>query len=165
MSAVSAIGETSDLTVSGGLTERADILKILDVVLAVTVGLLAIAVLIALIGVGNTLSLSVLERVRENSLLRALGLDRSGLRAMLALEALLMAGVSAVFGVGLGTAYAWFGVKTASIGVFATSPSLTMPWGQIALILLVAALAGLAACVLPARRAARIAPAAGLVAD
>lgn len=165
MSAVSAIGETSDLNVSGGLTERADILKILDVVLAVTVGLLAIAVLIALIGVGNTLSLSVLERVRENSLLRALGLDRSGLRAMLALEALLMAGVSAVLGVGLGTAYAWFGVKTASIGVFATSPSLTMPWGQIALILLVAALAGLAACVLPARRAARIAPAAGLVAD
>ncbi|MFC5678090.1 ABC transporter permease [Aeromicrobium endophyticum] len=162
---VTAVAKTADLDVSGGLTDRADILGTLDVVMAVTIGLLAVAVLIALVGVGNTLSLSVLERVRESSLLRALGLGRSGLRAMLAIEALLMAGVAAVLGVALGTAYAWFGVRTASVGVFRSGPDLTMPWGQIALILVVAALAGLAACVLPARRAARIAPAAGLVAD
>ncbi len=99
-------------TIGGGLPDRADILKILAIVLAITVGFLGIAVLIALIGVGNTLSLSVLERVRENSLLRAMGLERRGLRAMLAIEALLMAGVSAVLGIGLGTLYAWFGVKT-----------------------------------------------------
>jgi putative ABC transport system permease protein len=162
---VTAIAKTADLEVSGGLTDRADILQTLDVVMAVTIGLLAIAVLIALVGVGNTLSLSVLERVRESSLLRALGLGRSGLRAMLAIEALLMAGVAAVLGVALGTAYAWFGVRTTSVGVFRSGPDLTMPWGQIGLILVVAALAGLAACVLPARRAARISPAAGLVAD
>ncbi len=162
---VTAIARTSDLDVSGGLPDRADILKILDVVMAVTIGLLAVAVLIALIGVGNTLSLSVLERVRESSLLRALGLGRSGLRAMLAVEALLMAGVSAVLGVALGTAYAWFGVKTASVDVFETAPGITIPWDRVALILVVAALAGLLACVLPARRAARIEPAAGLVAD
>jgi putative ABC transport system permease protein len=162
---VTAVAKTADLDVSGGLPARADILKTLDVVMAVTIGLLAVAVLIALVGVGNTLSLSVLERVRESSLLRALGLSRSGLRTMLAIEALLMAGVAAVLGVALGTAYAWFGVRTASVGVFRTGPDLTMPWGQIAIILLVAASAGLAACVLPARRAARITPAAGLVAD
>jgi putative ABC transport system permease protein len=162
---VTAIAETSGLDVTGGLPDRAEILKILDVVMAVTIGLLAIAVLIALIGVGNTLSLSVLERVRENSLLRALGLSRSGLRAMLAIEALLMAGVAAVLGVVLGTAYAWFGVKAASVDVFDTAPGLTIPWGQIGLILLVAAASGLAACVLPARRAARVSPAVGLVAD
>ncbi|KQX75171.1 ABC transporter permease [Aeromicrobium sp. Root472D3] len=162
---VTAVARTADLDVSGGLPDRADVVKVLDVMLSVTIGLLAIAVLIALIGVGNTLSLSVLERVRENSLLRALGLEWSGLRAMLAIEALLMAGVAAVLGVALGTAYAWFGVRTASVGVFRTAPGLTVPWGQIGLILLVAALAGLVACVLPARRAARIAPAAGLVAD
>jgi putative ABC transport system permease protein len=162
---VTAVAKTADLDVSGGLPDRADILKTLDVVMAVTIGLLAVAVLIALVGVGNTLSLSVLERVRESSLLRALGLSRSGLRTMLAIEALLMAGVAAVLGVALGTAYAWFGVRTASVGVFRTGPDLTMPWGQIAIILLVAASAGLAACVLPARRAARITPAAGLVAD
>ncbi|KAA1373745.1 ABC transporter permease [Aeromicrobium fastidiosum] len=162
---VTAVARTADLDVTGGLPDRADILKTLDVVMAVTIGLLAIAVLIALVGVGNTLSLSVLERVRESSLLRALGLGRSGLRAMLAIEALLMAGVAAVLGVALGTAYAWFGVRTTSVGVFNTEPGLTMPWGQIATILAVAALAGLVACVLPARRAARIPPAAGLVAD
>lgn len=162
---VTAIAQTSGLEVGGGLPDRAQILDILQVVMAVTVGLLAVAVLIALIGVGNTLSLSVLERVRENSLLRALGLERSGLRAMLAIEALLMAGVAAVLGVALGTAYAWFGVKATSVDVFRTAPGITIPWGQIALILAVAALAGLAACVLPARRAARITPAAGLVAD
>jgi putative ABC transport system permease protein len=162
---VTAVAKTADLDVSGGLPDRADILKTLDVVMAVTIGLLAVAVLIALVGVGNTLSLSVLERVRESSLLRALGLSRSGLRTMLAIEALLMAGVAAVLGVALGTAYAWFGVRTTSVGVFRTGPDLTMPWGRIALILVVAALAGLAACVLPARRAARITPAAGLVAD
>lgn len=163
--AVNGIAATSDLEVAGGLLDRADVAKVLSVVLSVTVGLLAVAVLIALIGVGNTLSLSVLERVRENSLLRALGLSRAELRGMLAVEALLMAGVSAVLGVALGTAYAWFGVKTTAVGVFRTAPGLTIPWGQIGLILLVAALAGLAACVLPARRAARVSPSAGLVAD
>jgi putative ABC transport system permease protein len=162
---VTAVARTADLDVSGGLPDRADITKVLDVMLTVTIGLLAVAVLIALIGVGNTLSLSVLERVRENSLLRSLGLERSGLRAMLAIEALLMAGVAAVLGVALGTTYAWFGVQTVSVDVFRTAPGLTIPWGQVALILVVAALAGLVACVLPARRAARIAPAAGLVAD
>jgi putative ABC transport system permease protein len=164
-SAVTAVAKTSDLDTVGGLRDRADIVKILDVVLAVTIGLLAIAVLIALIGVGNTLSLSVLERVRENSLLRALGLGRSGLRRMLAIEALLMAGVAAVLGILLGTTYAWFGIKTVSIGVFGSSPTLTIPWERIGLILVVAALAGLLACVLPARRATHIPPAAGLVAD
>jgi putative ABC transport system permease protein len=162
---VSTLAKGADLDVQGGLTSRADAMSTLNVLLMVTIGLLAVAVLIALVGVANTLSLSVLERVRENSLLRAIGLDRSGLRRMLAFEALLMAGVSAVLGVALGVTYAWFGIRTLSSGVFPTDATLVMPWGQIGLILVVAACAGLAACVLPARRAARIAPAAGLVAD
>jgi putative ABC transport system permease protein len=162
---VHAVTKAYDLDIMGGLPDRANILQILAIVLAITVGFLAIAVLIALIGVGNTLSLSVLERVRENSLMRAMGLERSGLRAMLAIEALLMAGVSAVLGIGLGTVYAWFGVKTTTDGIFASAPSLTIPWAQVGVIFVVAAAAGLAACVLPARQAARIAPAAGLVAD
>ena len=89
----------------------------------------------------------------------------AGLRAMLAVESVLMAGVSALLGVGLGTLYAWFGVKTLTGEIFENAANLTMPWQQVGLILVVAAAAGLAACVLPARRAARIAPAAGLVAD
>lgn len=160
-----AIAKTADLDLAGGLPDRADILHVLDVILAVTVGLLAIAVLIALIGVGNTLSLSVIERVRENSLLRALGLGRRELRLMVAIEALLIAVVAAVLGIVLGTAYAWFGVRTTAIGVFEQAPNLQMPWGRLGLILLAAVVAGLAACVLPARRAASIQPATGLQAD
>lgn len=163
---VTAIAEaTGNLDVAGGLLDRAQVLTILDVVLAVTVCLLAVAVLIALIGVGNTLSLSVIERVRENSLLRALGLGRRQLRAMLAIEALLIAVVAAVLGILLGTVYAWFGVKTSGAEVFESAAELRMPWGQLGLILVAATSAGLAACVLPARRASRIQPAAGLQAD
>jgi putative ABC transport system permease protein len=65
----------------------------------------------------------------------------------------------------LGTLYAWFGVKTTTDGIFASAPRLTIPCAQVGVIFVVAAAAGLAACVLPARQAARIAPAAGLVAD
>ena len=64
--------------------------------------LLAVAVVIALLGVGNTLALSVVERRQESGLLRALGLTRGQLRAVLAWEALLVAGVAAVLGVVLG---------------------------------------------------------------
>jgi putative ABC transport system permease protein len=64
-SEATAITKASDVDLTGGLPERAEILKLLDIVLAVTVGLLAIAVLIALIGVGNTLSLSCWNAYRR----------------------------------------------------------------------------------------------------
>ena len=88
--------------VSGAAIERASFNQVIDVLLLVVLGLLGIAVLIALVGVANTLSLSVLERTRESSLLRALGLTRGQLRGMLALEAVLMAGVAALIGTVLG---------------------------------------------------------------
>jgi putative ABC transport system permease protein len=72
-----------------GMTEmRSTLDSILDTMLMVVAGLLSVAVIIALIGVGNTLALSVLERRRESGLLRALGLTRKGIRAMLIWEAL-----------------------------------------------------------------------------
>lgn len=75
-----------------GMTEmRSTLDSILDTMLMVVAGLLSVAVIIALIGVGNTLALSVLERRRESGLLRALGLTRKGIRAMLIWEALLVA--------------------------------------------------------------------------
>ena len=61
----------------------------LDAVLGVVLGLLGVAVLIALVGVSNTLSLSVIERTRESALLRAMGLTRGQLRRALAVEGLL----------------------------------------------------------------------------
>ncbi|MFD1824987.1 FtsX-like permease family protein [Mumia zhuanghuii] len=147
----------------GGLEQRGWVVLQLDVVLAVTVGLLAVAVLIAAVGMAGALSLSVLERTRENALLRALGLSRRGLRFTLGAEALLMAGVGAVLGTVLGTAYGWLGVRATTAGLM-DDVGLSVPWGQVALVLAAVLLLGLAASVLPSRRAARIAPAEGIAA-
>ncbi|MFG1849297.1 FtsX-like permease family protein [Micromonospora carbonacea] len=123
----------------------------IDMVLAFVVALLGLAVVIALVGVANTLSLSVVERTRENAVLRAVGLTRGRMRAMLAVEAVLTALVGAVLGVGLGTGVGAgaMAVVTRLSGEF----TLVLPWGRLGLVLLVAVLAALAASVLPARRA------------
>ncbi|MFI2666332.1 FtsX-like permease family protein [Micromonospora carbonacea] len=123
----------------------------IDMVLAFVVALLGLAVVIALVGVANTLSLSVVERTRENAVLRAVGLTRGRMRAMLAVEAVLTALVGAVLGVGLGTGVGAgaMAVVTRLSGEF----TLVLPWGRLGLVLLVAVLAASAASVLPARRA------------
>ncbi|MFE0593013.1 ABC transporter permease [Micromonospora echinospora] len=122
-----------------------------DMLLAFVVALLGLAVVIALVGVANTLSLSVVERTRENAVLRAVGLTRGRMRAMLAAEAVLTALVGAVLGVALG-----IGVSAGAMAFLAELAgdfTLVVPWGQLGGILAVAALAALAASVLPARRA------------
>ena len=157
-----AVG-VEDYMVSGAAIERAAFEQVINVLLMVVTGLLGVAVVIALVGVANTLSLSVLERTRESSLLRALGLTRGQLRGMLALEALLIAGVAALFGTALGALYGWLGAQ-AALGAFSPVAA-SIPWSQLGLVLAVALLAGLLASVLPARRAARLSPVAGLAAD
>ncbi|MEE1620775.1 FtsX-like permease family protein [Zafaria sp. Z1313] len=161
--AVSAQLGVPDYAVSGGALERAMFTQVIDTLLLVVSGLLAVAVFIALIGVANTLSLSVLERTRESSLLRALGLTRGQLRGMLALEAVLIAGVAAVLGAALGAGYGILGAQSA-IGSFA-SIHVSVPWAQLALVLAVAVLAALAASVVPGRRAARLSPVEGLATE
>ncbi|MEV6691935.1 FtsX-like permease family protein [Micromonospora sp. NPDC051196] len=124
-----------------------------DMLLAFVVALLGLAVVIALVGVANTLSLSVLERTRENAVLRAVGLTRGRMRAMLAVEAVLTALVGALLGVALGTAVT--GSAMAMLARLSGGFILAVPWGQLGGILAVAVLAALAASVLPARRALR----------
>jgi putative ABC transport system permease protein len=149
-------------SVAGVVTLRDQINEVLDILLLVVTGLLGIAVVIALIGVGNTLALSVVERRQENGLLRALGLTRGQLRGLLAWEAVLVAGVAAVLGVVIGGAYGLAGVASAvgSVG----DVVLVVPWLQVGAIVAVATLAGLLASVLPARRAARTSPVAAIAA-
>lgn len=150
----------SEYQVDGAAIERVSFNEIIDVILLVVTALLAVAVLIALIGVANTLSLSVLERTRESSLLRALGLTRGQLRGMLAVEAVLIAGVAAAFGCLLGVVYGWLGVQSALGAITPVTPSI--PWAQLVGVLAVAVVAALLASVLPARRAARLSPVEGL---
>ncbi|WP_309105481.1 FtsX-like permease family protein [Arthrobacter sp.] len=149
-------------SVSGAAIERVTFNEIIDVLLLVVTGLLGVAIVIALIGVANTLSLSVLERTRENSLLRALGLTRGQLRGMLAIEAALVAGVAAVLGTVLGVVYGWLGAKSALGSVADVVPA--VPWLQLLAVFGVAIVAGLLASVMPARRAARLSPVEGLAA-
>ncbi|MBN1095310.1 FtsX-like permease family protein [Blastococcus sp. TML/C7B] len=148
--------------VTGIVTMRAELDEVLDILLLVVTGLLAVAVVIALIGVGNTLALSVVERRQENGLLRALGLTRRQLRGLLAWESVLVAGVAAVLGVLIGGAYGLTGV--ASVLGEQGEIVLDVPWLQVAAIVVVATLAGLLASVLPARTAARTSPVAAIAA-
>jgi putative ABC transport system permease protein len=115
-------------------------------------GLLGTAVLIALFGIANTLSLSVIERTRESATMRALGLTRGQLRGTLLIEALLMGVVGALVGIVFGLVYAPLVLRQAfkTIG-----PVIVVPWGWLAGLILLAATASALAAVLPARRAAR----------
>lgn len=161
---LTAVARSAGADLTSEVEDRAWVTLQLDIVLGATLGLLGVSVLIALFGIANTLGLSVLERTRENALLRALGLTRRQLRATLAGEAALLAGVAGAAGVLIGTFYGWVGVRTLTQDMV-DSIAVVVPVGQLALVVVAAGIAGLAASVLPARKAAATAPAAGLVAD
>ena len=140
----------------GAAVERAFFQRVVNTLLAVVVGLLGVAVVIAVVGVTNTLSLSVLERRRESATLRALGLSRAQLRGSLAIEGMLIAGVGAVVGAVLGMLYGWAGARTLLGGL--AEVGLTVPWRDLALVVVVGLIAGLLASAVPGHRAARTSP-------
>jgi len=153
----------SAVMVSGAAAERAAYQSVIDTLLAIVIGLLGVSVLIALVGVANTLSLSVIERRRESATLRAIGLTRRQLRASLAAEGMIIAGVGAVAGTVLGTAYGWVGARIALIGM-GTTP-FAVAWREVGLVMVVALVAGLVASVLPARSAVRTSPVEALAVE
>jgi putative ABC transport system permease protein len=134
--------------------------KSIDTMLLIVTGLLGLAIVISLLGIANTLSLSVHERTRESALLRALGLTRAQLRSTLTVEALILGLVGALVGTALGIVYGWAATKTVTEDV-----SFQLPVGQIVLFIAASGLAGVVAAVLPARRAARTSIVASLVSD
>lgn len=155
-----ALDVTSD-EVGGSAVARGQYSEFIDVLLIAAVALLFVAVLIALLGVSNTVSLSVIERQRENSLLRALGLSISQLRSLLALEATLISSVAALIGLLLGGGLGLVGTRLITHDF---SNRLIVDWSLPATlgILLVAVLAGLLSALAPAKRAARLSPVEGL---
>ena len=139
---------------------RAEYASMFQVALTVVLGLLAAAVIIAVIGVSNTLTLSVIDRQREGALLRALGFTRGSMSRMITIESLLMTVIALVVGAGVGTFFGWVG--TASITPDVTEPVLSVPPVQLGLIGLAAVLAAVLASAIPARTMSRIAPAKGM---
>lgn len=151
------------VSIGGSAQQRAQIQQIVSIVLYVVTGLLAVAVVIALVGVGNTLGLSVLERTRENGLLRALGVTRRQVRSMLGIEALTLAAAGAVLGVVLGIGYGVAGAH-ALLGAD-MAVTVAVPWERLALVVVVALAAGWLASVVPGVRAARVPPSAALASE
>ena len=115
--------------------------------------LLGLAVIIAVLGIVNTLALSVIERTREIGLLRAVGLSRRQLRLMVRLESVIVAILGAVLGVVMGVV---FGVALQRAIADQGIDVLSIPWLQLAVFVVLAAVVGVLAAVLPARRAARL---------
>jgi putative ABC transport system permease protein len=144
--------------VGGSVVQAALYEQVMNVLLAITTGLLAVAVLIALIGVSNTLGLSVLERTRESALLRALGLQARSLRVMLLFEAVQIALVGIVVGVVAGCFFGWLAVTSLARGGGFDSVRFTVDLPQTAGMVGIAVVAAALASVLPGRRAAKAVP-------
>ena len=125
----------------------------IDTLLNAVTGLLVLSVLIAILGIINTLALSVVERTRELGLLRAVGLQRRQLRRMIRAESVVIAVYGALLGIAIGLAFGWALVTSLhdqGITEFA------VPVSRLVIVLAVAAVGGVVAAALPARRAARL---------
>jgi putative ABC transport system permease protein len=116
-------------------------------------GLLALSIIVAMIGIANTLSLSINERTRELGLLRAVGMNRSQLRSAIRWEAVLISVLGTLVGLGLGLVLSRVVLKALE-GQGLTE--FTIPFASLVVITLAAAALGTLASILPARRAARM---------
>lgn len=125
-----------------------------DQFLVVIYMLLAVAVVIALLGIANTLTLSIHERTRELGVLRAVGQTRHQLRSMVRWESAIVATFGAIAGIGLGSLIGWGLVRGGREDL--SLNSFSYPTGQMVVIVVVGTVAGVLAAVRPARRAARL---------
>ena len=152
-----AVTSVADAYPQGEVLDRAEYseaqTKNMDMLLNLIYALLALAVFIALLGIANTLALSIFERTRELGLLRAVGMTRRQLRATVRYESVIIALLGTTLGLAIGTAFGWSIVKALEDQGLDT---FNFPVSQLAVVTVIAALAGVAAAALPARRAARL---------
>ncbi|PPG30008.1 ABC transporter permease [Pseudoclavibacter sp. RFBB5] len=139
--------------------------QVIDVTTAIMSVLLGFSVLLAAVGMVNTLSLSVMQRRRELGLLRALGFTAGQVRRMIVTEAVAMIASSALFGLLLGVFYGWVGAQATFGSMVGRIMLPSIPWVTVAAVLLVTLLITVAASLLPARRATRVSPVAALAVD
>ncbi|MCK7678535.1 FtsX-like permease family protein [Corynebacterium sp. CCM 9186] len=126
-----------------------------DQLLGILYGLLGLAVIIAVLGIINTLALSVTERRREIGMLRALGTQRSQIRTMIYLESVVIALFGAILGAAVGLGLGWCFTRTIGEDALET---IIIPWGQLGVMLVGSAVVGVIAAVWPGHRAAKTKP-------
>ncbi|WP_338779702.1 ABC transporter permease [Streptomyces sp. DG1A-41] len=131
-----------------------EIAQMFTLMLNMVYGLLAMAVIVAVLGVVNTLAMSVFERSQEIGMLRAIGLDRKGIKRMVRLESLVISLFGAVLGIGLGVFFGWAAGELLATKL--ATYELVLPWARMGVFLLLAATVGVLAALWPARRAARL---------
>ncbi|MGW1375212.1 ABC transporter permease [Streptomyces sp. NPDC002446] len=153
-SLVKALGKNPAISVADKKDVSDGIAQMFNLMLNMLYGLLAMAVIVAVLGVINTLAMSVFERSQEIGMLRAIGLDRRGIKRMVRLESLVISLFGGVLGVGLGVFFGWAAGEL--IGGSLPTYELVLPWGRMGVFLAVAALVGVLAALWPARRAARL---------
>ncbi|WP_328538355.1 ABC transporter permease [Streptomyces sp. NBC_00344] len=151
---VNALGDNPAISVMNQQDIRNQFGGVINTALNIMYGLLAMALIIAVLGVINTLAMSVFERQQEIGMLRAIGLDRAKVKRMIRLEAVVISVFGAVIGIGLGSFLAWALGQTIKSSI--PHYAMVMPWDRIGIFLLLAAFVGVLAALWPARSAARL---------
>ncbi|MDN5381666.1 ABC transporter permease [Streptomyces sp. LB8] len=151
---VKALGSNPGIKIQDKKGLSQEIGQMFSLMLNMLYGLLAMAVIVAVLGVINTLAMSVFERAQEIGMLRAIGLDRRGIKRMVRLESLVISLFGGVLGVGLGVFFGWAAGELLSTKL--ETYELILPWERLAVFLLLAATVGVLAALWPARRAARM---------
>ncbi|MEU6576205.1 FtsX-like permease family protein [Streptomyces sp. NPDC046805] len=149
-----ALGSNPAIKVQDKKDLSDSIAQMFTLILNMVYGLLAMAVVVAVLGVINTLAMSVFERSQEIGMLRAIGLERRAVKRMVRLESLVISLFGGVLGIGLGVFFGWAAGEL--LGTKMPTYELVLPWDRMALFLLLAGAVGVLAALWPARRAARL---------
>ncbi|AQW51332.1 ABC transporter permease [Streptomyces violaceusniger] len=148
------LGENPAIKIQNKQDTSDEIASAFTLMLNMLYGLLGMAVIVAVLGVINTLAMSVFERSKEIGMLRAIGLDRAGIKRMVRLESLVISLFGGVLGLGLGVFFGWAAGEL--IATELPSYELVLPWARMGLFVLMSALVGVIAALWPARRASKL---------
>jgi putative ABC transport system permease protein len=147
-----ALADTPTAQVQTTAEYKKTTVDLVNQILTLVYGLLALSVIISLFGIVNTLVLSVFERTREIGLSRAIGMSRRQVRATVRYESVITSIIGAALGIVVGIVFAWVVVtKFAGQGI-----TFAVPGGQLVVFVILAVIVGVIAAILPARRAAKI---------
>lgn len=161
---LSILAPADSLAETGGVMFTASINLVLKVLMTILLSLLGVSALVSLVGVANTLSLSVVDRKRENALLRAVGFTQKQIRAMLLTEGMLIGLGALIVGIALSILFSWFVMQCMPFSDLISPKDihLQIPWLWLGIIILVTEGFCFLASVLPGRQAAKASPVAAL---